>query len=73
MICLIIALFLYYLSKILEKLFSERLNSFLQKYGVISNTQYGFKANISISYTLADASNYIKSNYDKSIYNGNIY
>ena len=56
MICSCVALFLYYLVfKVLKKLFATRLNCFLRKYEVISNSQYGFKANTSTSHALADA------------------
>ena len=48
--------------KILEKLFAERLYSFLTKYEVIRNSQYSFKTNTSTGHALADASNYVATN-----------
>ena len=38
--------------KILEKLFAKKLNSFIAIYEIISNSQYGFKANTSTSKVL---------------------
>ena len=56
-------------SRILEKIFAKRLNSFLTKYGVISNSQYGFKASTSIRHaSAADASNYIASTLHKGYF-----
>ena len=39
-------------SKILEKLYCERLNSFLDKYNILSSSQYGFRSSMSTSHAL---------------------
>ena len=42
------------LSKILEKLIKVRFTSYLNKYNIISDWQYGFRANMSTSDALID-------------------
>ena len=39
-------------SKILEKLYNDRLDKFLSKYDVLSPSQYGFRSNMSTSRAL---------------------
>ena len=41
-------------SKILEKLYSDRLDSFLLKYNILSPSQYGFRSNMSTSHALIE-------------------
>ena len=41
-------------SKILEKLFATRLDSFIDKYDVLTDSQYGFRTNRSTSLALID-------------------
>ena len=41
-------------SKVLEKVFNKRLNIFLEKYELLSNSQYGFKNKRSTSQALLD-------------------
>jgi len=42
-------------SKILEKLFSNRLDKFLDKHEILSDNQYGFRPNSSTSLALIDS------------------
>lgn len=51
-----------HLSKIFEKIIKKRLSSYLKKYNVLSNSQYGFRANISTE----DAILALTSNITKS-------
>ena len=55
-------------SKILEKLFSKRLLSFVSDYNIITNSQYGFKVETSTSHALDDATNYIWSSLDNNYF-----
>ena len=41
-------------SKIIEKLFANRLDSFINKHGLINNCQYGFRSNRSTSLALIE-------------------
>ena len=41
-------------SKILEKLFDNRLEKFIEKCELLSNNQYGFRSNRSTSYALLE-------------------
>jgi len=41
-------------SKILEKIFSIRLDSFIDKHGILTDSQYGFRTNRSTSLALID-------------------
>ena len=41
-------------SKILEKLFNNRLDSFIAKYDILSKSQYGFRSNRSTSMVLVE-------------------
>ena len=51
-------------SKILEKLFNNRLNNFIDKNNVISDSQYGFRSNRSTSLALMDLIEQITDNLD---------
>ena len=41
-------------SEILEKLFNKRLDSFIAKYDILSESQYGFRSNSSSSMALLE-------------------
>ena len=51
-------------SKILEKIFNKRLNNFVDKNNVISESQYGFRSNRSTSLALMDLIEQITDNLD---------
>ena len=51
-------------SKILEKLFDVRLQSFIDKYDLLSNCQYGFRPNCSTSLALMELVEEISSSLD---------
>ena len=51
-------------SKILEKLFNNRLENFLEKYKILSDNQYGFRKNSSTSYALLKLTEDISNNID---------
>ena len=51
-------------SKILEKLFNNRLENFLEKYKILSDNQYGFRKNSSTSYALLKLIEDISNNID---------
>ena len=52
-------------SKILEKVFEKRLDSFINKYNLLSNSQYGFRNNRSTALALIDLIENITSAIDK--------
>ena len=52
------------ISKILEKLFNRRLSEFLEKYKVISPTQYGFRENMSTCFALTELVDEITASLD---------
>ena len=52
-------------SKILEKVFEKRLDSFINKYNILSNSQYGFRNNRSTALALIDLIENITSAIDK--------
>ena len=51
-------------SKILEKLFDKRLQSFIDKYEILSSSQYGFRSNCSTSLALMELIEEISSSLD---------
>ncbi len=51
-------------SKILEKLFTVRLNNFIEKHKLLTNSQYGFRNNRSTSLALMDLIEEITNNLD---------
>ena len=53
------------LSKLLERLVANRLNTFLTKYNILHNSQYGFRANFSTQTALIDLVDKISSSLDK--------
>ena len=55
-------------SKILEKLFCKRLNSFIEKNEIISESQYGFRPNRSTSTALLELVEEIVTANDKNMY-----
>ena len=54
--------------KILEKLYSDRLDSFLYKYNILSPSQYGFRSNMSTSYALIELVEEITTSVDNNKY-----
>ena len=56
-------------SKILEKLYSKRLEQlFVDKNNVLSNSQYGFRSSMSTSHALIDLVEEISESIDKKLY-----
>ena len=55
-------------SKILEKLFCKRLTKFIEKYKLISDSQYGFRSNRSTSLAILDLIEELTSASDNSKY-----
>ena len=55
------------ISKILEKLFNRRLSEFLEKYKVISPTQYGFRENMSTCFALTELVDEITASLDQKL------
>ena len=53
-------------SKVLEKLFDKRLTDFIEKYNILSNSQYGFRKDRSTSLALLDFMEKLSSGIDKS-------
>ena len=53
-------------SKILEKLFDSRLQSFIDKNYILNNSQYGFRANCSTSYALVELIEELSSSLDRN-------
>ena len=52
-------------SKILEKLFNVRLDNFIERHSILSNSQYGFRPNMSTSLALLEFTEEITSALDK--------
>ena len=52
-------------SKILEKLFNVRLDNFIERHSILSNSQYGFRPNMSTSLALLELAEEITSALDK--------
>ena len=55
-------------SKILEKLYNKRLEQFVDKNNVLSNSQYGFRSSMSTSHALMDLVEEISESMDKKLY-----
>ena len=55
-------------SKIIEKLFANRLDSFINKHGQINNCQYGFRQNKSASLGLIEYTEEISNSIDNKNY-----
>ena len=55
-------------SKILEKLYNKRLEQFIDKNNVLSNSQYGFRSSMSTSHALIDLVEEISESIDKKLY-----
>ena len=53
---------------ILEKLYSDRLDSFLDKYNILSPSQYGFRSNMSTSHALIELVEEIIASLDNNKY-----
>ena len=55
-------------NRIFEKLMYKRLKSFIDKYDILSKSQYGFRENCSTQHALIDIVNKIQLNFDKKLY-----
>ena len=55
-------------SKILEKLYNNRLNMFLNKCNILSPIQYGFRSSMSTTEALLDLVDEITTSLDNSKY-----
>lgn len=55
-------------SDILKKLFSERLNNFIDKFELLSNSQYGFRNNSSSALALIDLIEKVSDSTEKKEY-----
>ena len=60
-------------SKILEKLYNERMDTFLNKHDILSPSQYGFRSNMSTSQALLDLTEEITSSLDNKKYSVGIF
>ena len=66
---LIIDLYLYYHSlKILEKLFSKRLDKYIGKFSLLNDSQYGFRSGKSTALALMELTEEISSAMDEKMY-----
>lgn len=54
------------LSKIIEKLIKTRLNSFMQKYNILSKSQFGFREGMSTQNAVLELTNYVYGALDRS-------
>ena len=54
------------ISKLIEKLYSVRLISYLDKFNIISDDQYGFRSSHSTNHAIANIQETITSNLDKN-------
>ena len=55
-------------SKIVEKLYNERVEAFLNKHDKLSRSQYGFRSNMSTSHALLELVEEITSSLDNKKY-----
>ena len=55
-------------SKIFEKLISNRINDYLEKYYLICDKQFGFRQNPSTSHTISNIYEKLTQNFDKEMY-----
>ena len=60
-------------SKILEKLFYKRLLSFIEKHSILSNNQYGFRANHSTAYAITELVESITDAVDDNKYSVGVF
>ena len=60
-------------SKILEKLYNERMDTFLNKHDIFSPSQYGFRSNMSTSRALLELVEEITSSLDNKKYSVGIF
>uniref|UniRef100_A0A8C6WF21 Reverse transcriptase domain-containing protein n=1 Tax=Neogobius melanostomus TaxID=47308 RepID=A0A8C6WF21_9GOBI len=61
------------LSKILEKLFAARLDSFINKYNLLSDCQYGFRNNRSTAHALINLTEEVTNHIDNKLYSLGIF
>ena len=59
---------LYQITKIFEKLISNRINDYLEKYHLISDKQFGFRQNSSTSHAISNIYEKLTQNFDKGMY-----
>ena len=55
-------------NRIFEKITYKRLKSFIDKYDILSKSQYGFREKCSTQHALIDIVNKIQLNFDKKLY-----
>ncbi len=55
-------------SKILEKVFNNRLDNFIEKHNLLSDNQYGFRSNRSTTQALIELVEEITNSIDKKKY-----
>ena len=60
-------------SKILEKLFNNRLDSFINKHRLLTESQYGFRSNRATSLALIDSVEEITNSIDQKEYTVGIF
>ena len=60
-------------SNILEKLYNERMDTFLNKHDILSPSQYGFRSNMSTSHALLELVEEITSSLDNKKYSVGIF
>ena len=60
-------------SKILEKLYNERMDTFINKHDILSPSQYGFRVNMSTSHALLELVEEITSSLDNKKYSVRIF
>lgn len=61
------------LSKILEKLFNDRLDKFINKHNLLYDSQYGFRRNYSTSLALTESMEIITDAIDQKLYSVGIF
>lgn len=60
-------------SKLIEKLFCNRLNNYLTKFNLINSCQFGFRSGSSTSLALISLLDYVKHSLDKSLFVGSVF
>ena len=60
-------------SKVLEKLFNSRLDKFINKYNLLSDSQYGFRSNRSTSHALIETVEDITNAIDQKLHSVGIF
>ena len=60
-------------NRIFEKMMYYRLKSYLERYNIVDNSQYGFRERRSTEHAIWDIINQIQSNMDKKLYTCGIF